>query len=327
MESSWLNQYILRNVRWPYERRVDAAHAWGVVAVGTAGLVAIPTILATLHATDSHFRWWWPTGWMIVPVAIFLVGLGLTVLPVMRAVGARQATAGALRVTTAEDASEADIGNTGAVVSGRVGDTSTIRIDPDHNNDDDELVKAARSREPAPMLVPGHAASEVLSLAQVPAGHAFISYVREDAGRVDKLQRDLEAAGVSVWRDTSDLWPGEDWRMKIRHAITDNALVFIACFSRYSTARAKSGQNEELILAIDQLRMRRPEVPWLIPVRFDDCSVPDYDLGGERTLASIQSVDLFGDSRDAGTGRLLTTIWQLLEQNRREKTADEKANP
>jgi hypothetical protein len=63
-----------------------------------------------------------------------------------------------------------------------------------------------------------------------PAGHAFISYVREDSHEVDKLQRELEAAGISVWRDTADLWSGEDWRAKIRRAITDNALVFIACF-------------------------------------------------------------------------------------------------
>ena len=62
------------------------------------------------------------------------------------------------------------------------------------------------------------------------AGHAFISYVREDSNRVDQLQRRLEAAGIPVWRDTADLWPGEDWRAEIRRAISDNALVFIACF-------------------------------------------------------------------------------------------------
>jgi hypothetical protein len=28
------------------------------------------------------------------------------------------------------------------------------------------------------------------------AGHAFISYVREDAHYIDQLQRDLEAAGI-----------------------------------------------------------------------------------------------------------------------------------
>ncbi len=115
------------------------------------------------------------------------------------------------------------------------------------------------------------------------AGHVFISYVREDSHRVDQLQRRLQGAGIPVWRDTADLWPGEDWRIKIRGAITEKALVFIACFSHASLARRESYQNEELNLAIDQLRRRRPDDPWLIPVRFDECEIPDWDIGGGRT--------------------------------------------
>src|SRR5690242_6725683 len=88
------------------------------------------------------------------------------------------------------------------------------------------------------------------------AGQAFISYVREDSHRVDQLQQILQAAGIPVWRDTANLWPGEDWRAKIRRAITDNSLVFIACFSQVSLARGKSYQNEEFTLAIEQLRQR-----------------------------------------------------------------------
>jgi isopentenyl diphosphate isomerase/L-lactate dehydrogenase-like FMN-dependent dehydrogenase len=99
-------------------------------------------------------------------------------------------------------------------------------------------------------------------------GHAFISYVREDAELVDQLQRKLEEAGIRVWRDTADLWPGEDWRARIRREITGNALAFIVCFSRRGIAREKSWQNEELVLAIEQLRLRNPDKPWLIPVRF-----------------------------------------------------------
>src|ERR1022692_3489965 len=99
-------------------------------------------------------------------------------------------------------------------------------------------------------------------------GHAFISYVREDAGRADELQEMLQAAGVRVWRDTVDLLPGEDWRMVIGRAISDDSLVFLACFSHNSASRDKSFQNEELVLAVEQLRLRPPDEPWLIPVRF-----------------------------------------------------------
>jgi transcriptional regulator with XRE-family HTH domain len=163
----------------------------------------------------------------------------------------------------------------------------------------------------------GHGAAEPTELSgrgQAPVGHAFISYVREDSHRVDWLQRELEAAGIPVWRDTADLWPGEDWRTKIRQAITDDALVFIACFSRASLARLKTYQNEELTLAIEQLRLRRPDDPWLIPVRLDECDIPDRDIGGGRTLASIQRADVFGDRSSQGVTRLIASILRILGQ-------------
>lgn len=151
-----------------------------------------------------------------------------------------------------------------------------------------------------------------LEIVEQTTGHAFVSYVREDAHQVDQLQQVLEAQGIPVWRDTADLWPGQDWRRRIRQAITDNALVFIACFSSRSTARPKSFQYEELMLAIDQLRLRPPDVPWLIPVRFDDCAVPDLEIGGGRTVGSIQRADLFGSHRDTEILRLLAVVRQLL---------------
>jgi hypothetical protein len=156
-------------------------------------------------------------------------------------------------------------------------------------------------------------------------GHAFISYVHEDSDQVDRLQQTLEAAGVTVWRDTGNLWPGEDWRVKIRHAITDGALVFIACFSKRSLARSKSYQNEELALAIQQLLLRRPDDPWLIPVRFDECEIPDWDIGGGRTLASIHRADLFGDRFDAGAGRLVTAVRRILGEDYADSATVEEA--
>ena len=146
------------------------------------------------------------------------------------------------------------------------------------------------------------------------AGHAFISYVREDSDRVDGLQRDLEAAGIPVWRDTANLWPGQDWRRMIRRAITGNALVFLACFSSQSLARRQSYQNEELALAVEQLRLRQPDDPWLIPIRLDDCEMPDLDIGAGRTLGSIQRADLYGDRCGEGMKRLVTSIRRLLLQ-------------
>src|SRR5580700_6675401 len=143
-------------------------------------------------------------------------------------------------------------------------------------------------------------------------GHAFISYVHEDSRKVDHLQRTLESAGIRVWRDIDDLWPGEDWRAKIREAISQGALVFIACFSKESVARSKSYQYEELTLAIEEIRKRSPEASWFIPVRLDDCEIPDLDIGTGKTLRSIQRADLFGPGAKKKAERLVAAVFRML---------------
>jgi nucleoside phosphorylase len=143
-------------------------------------------------------------------------------------------------------------------------------------------------------------------------GHVFLSYAPEDSAAVDRLQSALESASIKVWRDTNDLLPGQDLRSAIRTAITGSAFVFIACFSTASLARTKSRQNEELTLAIEEARQRSIDQPWLIPVRLDDCEIPDRGLGGGRTLRSLVSIDLFGPKQADQTQRLVKSVLMIL---------------
>jgi DNA-binding GntR family transcriptional regulator len=112
-----------------------------------------------------------------------------------------------------------------------------------------------------------------------------------------------------------DLWPGQDWEEMIKRAITNDALAFLACFSGQGAKRETSYQNEELALAIDQLRLRAPDVSWLIPIRFDDCAIPRYDIGGGRTLDSLQRADLFGDLLEEKFKRLIIAVINILGQD------------
>ena len=132
---------------------------------------------------------------------------------------------------------------------------------------------------------------------------------------MDRLQRVLEAAGIPVWRDTVNLWPGQDWKIEISRAINTGSLVFIACFSGNSESRNTSYQFEELRLAADAIRRRPPGQAWLIPIRFSVCYLPYFDLGSNRTLDSLQRVDLFDeDSWEQGTNRLVVAIRGILDQ-------------
>src|SRR5688572_29430341 len=95
--------------------------------------------------------------------------------------------------------------------------------------------------------------------------HVFISYVRDNIDVVEKLAGDLRTAGVEVWLDRERIKPGQRWKDAIRNAIRSGAL-FIACFSREYFERDKSYMNEELTIAIDELRLRATNRTWFIPV-------------------------------------------------------------
>jgi DNA-directed RNA polymerase specialized sigma24 family protein len=123
------------------------------------------------------------------------------------------------------------------------------------------------------------------------AGHVFLSYVRENASIVERLAAELQAVGVTTWLDQNSLAPGDRWRDVIRDAIR-NGDLFIACFSRAYVERNRSHMNEELTLAIDELRLRTAERTWFIPVLLDKCEVPDRPIGAGQSLRDFQHVDL-----------------------------------
>lgn len=146
--------------------------------------------------------------------------------------------------------------------------------------------------------------------------HVFISYVREDSEEVDALCAILEAAQIPYWRDRSALGPGDAWRAKIREAIRQGALVFLGCFSDKSQAKDKSYMNEELTLAVEEFRTMPPGRTWMIPVRFNDGDVPEWNLGAGRMLSDLNYCDLFGPNYTANAARLVTTILRLTDEKR-----------
>ena len=128
--------------------------------------------------------------------------------------------------------------------------------------------------------------------AKAGSNHAFISYVRDNADQVDRLANDLRKAGVEVWLDRTKIRPGAIWKSAIREAIR-NGSSFIACFSHEYIARQRTYMNEELILAIEELRQRPINQEWFIPILFSPCIVPDLEIGAGLTLRDFHQVELF----------------------------------
>ena len=121
------------------------------------------------------------------------------------------------------------------------------------------------------------------------APRVFVSYVQENRDIVARLVSDLRARGIEVWFDRDALPPGVFWREEIRRAVRAHEF-FICCFSREYTARDRTYMNEELELAIAEIRLRG-SAPWFIPVLLSG-DVPDREIGPGRTLRDIQFVAL-----------------------------------
>ena len=121
--------------------------------------------------------------------------------------------------------------------------------------------------------------------------YVFISYVRENSEIVQRLRDILQTYGIEVWLDKEQLRPGHRWADAIRDAISEGAF-YIACFSHAYNERSKTYMNEELTLAVEELRQRPTDHSWFIPVLLDNCEVPNRNIGGGETLRSLQWVNL-----------------------------------
>ena len=144
------------------------------------------------------------------------------------------------------------------------------------------------------------------------SGQAFVSYVHEDTAKVRRLFEDLTSYGAELWLDRNDLAPGIRWKVAIREAVREGAFS-LACFSRASVGKGRTYMNEELILAIEEIRQRPAHMSWFIPVRLDDCSVPDLGVGGGVTLRDFQVVDLASEW-DRGVRQIIEVIAPLPRQ-------------
>lgn len=115
-------------------------------------------------------------------------------------------------------------------------------------------------------------------------GHIFISYVRDDENEVLTLHRRLQEAGFKPWIDQEDILPGKDWELEIRNAIKA-ADIFLACLSRNSVQK-RGVIQKEFAWALDTLKECPENQVYFIPVRLNDCEVP-------QRMASLQWVDLY----------------------------------
>ena len=141
--------------------------------------------------------------------------------------------------------------------------------------------------------------------------HVFISYVRENQHDVDRLAATLKRHRIHVWLDREAIQPGARWKVAISKAISDGAF-FIACFSAEYASRSRSYMNEELQLAVEEIRKRHSDSAFFLPVILSPTEIPHIDISARQTISDLQVVDLTQNWED-GIKRILDVVAPIQE--------------
>jgi hypothetical protein len=134
----------------------------------------------------------------------------------------------------------------------------------------------------------------------------FLSYAREDEEKVENLYQKLSDAGFKPWMDKRDIHPGERWKSSIRKAVRRSDF-FLACLSANSVNKRGFIQRE-IKDALDILQEMLDSDIYLIPVRLEDCTLPE-------SLSEFQWVNLFEED---GWTRLVKAIQIGMERRAEE---------
>jgi hypothetical protein len=133
------------------------------------------------------------------------------------------------------------------------------------------------------------------------AAKVFISYARQDLETAQMLAEALIAANFEVWFDKISLLPGETWENRITDAIL-SCDFFIACLSNESVNK-RGYVQKELKQACALIEELPDDSVFVIPVRFDDCTIP-------RKFRHFHCIDL--DPTPSGVLKIVNNLRQLL---------------
>jgi len=194
------------------------------------------------------------------------------------------------------------------IATGNIGQDEIAKLIDHLNNDESEEAFALQRLLEAASTI--HKVSIQDDQTEQDRPQVFISYVRDDSDSVAQLRAGLEKNQIDVWQDKDRLFPGVRWKQEIREAIK-NGDFFIACFSEKYWSRKKTYMNEELALAIEELRLRPSERLWFIPVLLGPCEIPNRPIGAGETLYDIQHVELYKEW-EQGVEKIVRSIFNSI---------------
>ena len=151
-----------------------------------------------------------------------------------------------------------------------------------------EIARLAASQEEAHTTADGDA-------------KVFVCHATEDTATAERVCAALHANGVATWLARRDLLPGQKWELEIRKALRGSR----CCLAFLSSHSARRGYvHTELRMALNVLSQIPDGDVFIIPIRIDECELPDA------RLSELHRVDLEPSFEDAIDRALVGPIQQ-----------------
>lgn len=105
----------------------------------------------------------------------------------------------------------------------------------------------------------------------------FLSYAKEDGAVVKEFHDQLKALGLDPWMDQERLLPGQSWEREIDRALNDANVVLL--FMSPRSVKKRSFVTREANTAVSNLRYKKADDIYIIPVLLESCEIPDEISG------------------------------------------------
>ena len=149
----------------------------------------------------------------------------------------------------------------------------------------------------------------------------FLSYVKENEPIIRFLDQCLRDYGIDVVTDYENILGGSNWQRDLRRLI-ENSGYFVVCFSREFNARERTVLYRELDHAIERAQDFSPDRKWMIPVRINECSIPNVEIRSGERLTDLHWIDLFPSPKwHEGVESIVRAIDERLITNPQEALA------
>lgn len=105
----------------------------------------------------------------------------------------------------------------------------------------------------------------------------FLSYAKEDGAVVKEFHDQLKALGLDPWMDQERLLPGQSWEHEIDRAL--NAANVVILFMSLRSVKKRSFVTREANAAVSNLRYKKSDDIYIIPVLLESCEIPEEIAG------------------------------------------------